>query len=143
MIRALLILLFCNSLCIADNGHLLTSYKTETYNVALFIEPWPVRVGDAQLRALVTDKSGTLVSDPAVLPFAGKISTLSFDSPTIHEFVYSLNGTMQTPVTFEVLPKANLIMLYWEVWFFLVFGLLYIILREKLAKQPSHRYPNR
>ena len=122
---------------------MLTSYKTETYNVALFIEPWPVRVGNAQLRALVTDKSGTLVSDPAVLPFAGKISTLSFDSPTIHEFVYSLNGTMQTPVTFEVLPKANLIMLYWEVWFFLVFGLLCIILREKLAKQPSHRYPNR
>jgi hypothetical protein len=143
MMRAFLILLLCISPCAADNGHLLTSYKTDEYNIAVFIEPWPVRVGEAQLRALVTDHFGNLIKDPSILPFGGALELLSFDAPTKHEISYSLNGVEQPPITIEILPKANVLFLYWEIWLFLLFGLLCIILREKLAKHPSRRYPNR
>ena len=143
MIRHLLLLLLISTTCAADNGHVVATYKTQKYNVAIFVEPWPVRVGEAQLRALVTDHFGNLIKDPSILPFGGALELLSFDAPTKHEISYSLNGVVQPPITIEILPKANVLFLYWEIWLFLLFGLLCIILREKLAKHPSRRYPNR
>ena len=46
MIKSLLVctLLLCTC-AFADNGHLLGTSKTEQYNVAVFAEPWPARVG--------------------------------------------------------------------------------------------------
>jgi hypothetical protein len=143
MKQKILILLCCISTCIADNGHLLTSYKTEEYNVAIFIEPWPARVGEVQLRALVTTNDGAFVTDSAVLPFRGKIETMHFDQEEECVYNYTLNGIAQPPLEFEIHPKANVLFLYWKIWLFLLLGLIFIILREKLAKNLSQRYPTR
>jgi len=141
MMQKILIVVFCVSSCFADNGHLLTSYKTGKYNVAIFVEPWPVRVGEVQLHALVTTHDGALVTDASVLPFRGNIETLHFSQEGECDYSYTLNGVTQPQLQFEIQPKANVLFLYWEIWLFLLFGLIFIILREKLAKNQSQRYP--
>lgn len=139
----ILFLLFCVSPCFADNGHLFTSYKTEKYNVAIFVEPWPVRVGAVQLHSLVTTHDGALVTDGDVLPFHGKIETVHFDQEGDFLYNYTLHGEAQPPLAFEIHPKANVLFFYWGIWLFLLSGLIFIILREKLAKNQSQRYPTR
>jgi hypothetical protein len=143
MIRPLLILLILASTCAADNGHVISTYKTENYNVAIFVEPWPLRVGEAQLRALVTRHDGTLVTDSAILPFAGNIETLHLRQEGVGTYVYNLDGVEQPTLEFQILARSSVLATYWQIWLFLLFGLIFIILREKLAKNQARRYPNR
>jgi len=143
MIRHLLLLLLISTTCAADNGHVVATYKTQKYNVAIFVEPWPVRVGEAQLRALVTRNDGTLVTDSAILPFAGKIETLHLREEGAFTYVYNFDGVEQPPLEFQILAKSSVLATYWDIWLFLLVGLILIILREKLAKNQARRYPNR
>ena len=143
MIRAFFILFCLVSTCFADNGHIVSTYKTENYNVAIFAEPWPLRVGEAQFRAIVTKHDGTLVTNPEILPFRGKVEIYKLPKQGTRMFYFNLDGIEQPPVVLEIHSKASILATYWQVWIFLFFGLLFIILREKLAKNQADRYPNR
>ncbi|MBC8202137.1 MAG: hypothetical protein H8E86_08830 [Planctomycetes bacterium] len=143
MIRTLLLSLFFTSTCLADNGHVISTYKTQEYNVAIFVEPWPVRVGEMQLRALVTRHDGTLVTDQSILPFAGQIETLHIAEEGSLIYIYNLDGVEQPPIEIEMFPKSSVFATYWQIWIFLLIGLITIILREFLAKKQARRYPNR
>ena len=143
MIRPLFFLLMLTTVCAADNGRIISTYKTAQYNVAIFVEPWPVRVGEVQFRALVTKHDGTLVTNPAVLPFSGKTETLQLSEEGYSTYIYTLDGVEQPTIEFEVLARSSVLATYWQIWIFLMIGLIFIILREKLAKNQARRYPNR
>jgi hypothetical protein len=143
MIRPLLLFLVFASTCAADNGHVISTYKTQEYNVAIFVEPWPVRVGAVQLRAIVTRHDGTLVTDNSILPFAGHIETLHLKEEGSLIYIYNLDGVEQPPIEIEIFPKSTVLATYWQIWIFLLIGLISIILRELLAKKQARRYPNR
>ena len=127
--------------CFADNGHLISTTKTSEYNVALFAEPWPARVGELQLQFIITDSRGNLVADNSVLSMHTP-KRLILETTGVFMFQYALKGIDQTPIAIEVLPKASILRAYWQIWLFLVFGLIFIILREKLAKIHARRYPS-
>jgi hypothetical protein len=143
VIRHVLILLVLATTCAADNGHVLSTYKTAEYNVAIFVEPWPARVGEVQLRALVTKHDGTLVTDNSILPFAGKIQTLHLTQEGNFTSLFTLDGVVQPPLEIEIFPRSSVFATYWQIWVFLLIGLISIILRELLAKKQARRYPNR
>jgi type IV secretory pathway TrbD component len=143
MIRFLLVCLLIVSPCFADNGHLISTFKTDTYNVAIFAEPWPLRVGDIQFRAMVTDHDGNLHIDPDIVPFDGQILTINIAEPSTYTLEYFLAGLPQQPIRLAIATKASILSLYWKVWASLIFGLIFIILREILAKKQARRYPNR
>jgi hypothetical protein len=169
-------LLCTTSVASADNGHLISVTKTKDFNVALFAEPWPARVGELQFQFIITDMQGNLVTDTSVLTMptpdintpnmtsqdmispdinfldmiSPDINFLDMSSPNrltlentgVFSLQFAIQGIVQPPITIEVLPKASLLRTYWQIWFFLVFGLIFIILREKLAKNHARRYPS-
>ncbi len=143
MIRFLLFCILFVSPCFADNGHLISTFKTDTYNVAIFAEPWPLRVGDIHFRAIVTDHAGNLHIDPDIVPFDGQILTINIAEPSTYTLEYFLAGLPQKPIQLAIAPKASIFSLYWEVWASLIIGLIFIIFREILAKNQARRYPNR
>lgn len=140
-ILLLLTTLFLCDIGIADNGHLIRTVKTSEYNVAVFAEPWPPRVGKLQVQFIITDKDGQLVQDDSILLMQG-IGEIALESTGPHTFRFVLAGETQAPITFEVLPKASVITMYLPIWIFLIVGLIFIILREKLAKIHARRYPS-
>lgn len=125
----------------ADNGHLIGTTKTESYNVAVFAEPWPPRVGTMQIQFIITDMQGNLIQDDSILP-SDQLTDITLDEVGPWKFQYALQGIPQPPLSFEVLPKASLLRTYWHLWSFLIFGLIFIILREKLANIHARRYPS-
>jgi hypothetical protein len=136
----LFILLLCTP-AFADNGHLISMHKTREYNVAVFAEPWPPRVGELQLQFIVTDTDGQLVLDNSILPMQHR-GAISLDTPGPFSLRYFLAGEAQPLISFDVLPKASVFVAYWSIWLFLIIGLIFIILREKLAKTHARRYPS-
>ena len=134
-------LLFLDSFAFADNGHLISTTKTKEFNVALFAEPWPARVGELQLQFIITDSHGNLVTDTSVLSM-NTTNRLTLENTGVFTVQYALLGIEQPPIAIEVLPKASVLRTYWQIWFFLVIGLIFIILREKLAKNHARRYPS-
>ena len=142
--RRTLLLLITLLLCdigIADNGHLIRTVKTSEYNVAVFAEPWPPRVGELQLQTIVTDEKGRIVFDPSILSIPHQKQLLLLNTGEF-SLEYTLEGIPQLPITFEVLPKASVFTMYLPIWIFLIIGLIFIILREKLAKIHARRYPS-
>jgi len=77
------------------------------------------------------------------LPFAGKIKTLHLREEGAFTYVYNFDGVEQPPLEFQILAKSSVLATYWQIWLFLLVGLILIILREKLAKNQARRYPNR
>ncbi len=140
LITFLCTLLLCFN-CIADNGHLIGSARTVDYRVAIFVEPWPARVGELQLQFVLTDSQGNLVQDESVLslPQQSTITLTEVGPYTLH---YSLAGRQQEAITFDVLPEESMYFTYWLTWTFIIIGLIFIILREKLAKKGARRYPS-
>jgi hypothetical protein len=134
------VLLLC-AISFADNGHLISTTKTSEYNVAIFAEPWPPRVGELQLQTIVTDAQGRILLDPSILsiPHQKQLTLLETGEYSLE---YTLAGAPQHPITFVVLPKASVFIAYLPVWLFLIIGLIFIILREKLAKIHARRYPS-
>lgn len=126
---------------LADNGHLIGMTKTNTYNVAIFAEPWPARVGTLQLQFIITDADGNIVRNQSILPLSHR-GFIELETPGPFSLSYTLAGNAQPPISFEVLPKASIFLSYWHIWVFLIFGLIFIILREKLAKIHARRYPS-
>ena len=143
MKRFIFFCLLITSNCFADNGHTIATYKTDSYNIAIFAEPWPLRVGELQFRAIVTDHTGNLLLDPAIVPFEGEIHAITIEEPSTYYLAFNLAGETQESIELTILPKASLLSLHWEVWTCLIFGLVFIILREILAKNQDRRYPNR
>lgn len=137
----LLPILFLCDIGIADNGHLISTVKTSEYNVAVFAEPWPPRVGKLQIQFIATDKAGRLIQDDSMLLMQGT-GEIALESPGPYIFRFVLAGETQPPITFQVLPKASVFTMYWPIWIFLIIGLILIILREKLAKIHARRYPS-
>lgn len=135
-------LLTCSSYSAhADNGHLIGTANSGSYRVAVFAEPWPARVGEIQLQYFVTDNEGALVRNEKLLQSPLQIKVL-LDEPGMFTYEYTLFGKPQQSLVFEVLPKANFLIGYWQIWLFLIFGLIFIILREILAKKQTRRYPS-
>jgi len=127
--------------CMADNGHLIATAKTELHRLAVFAEPWPARIGEIDLRCIVTDSSGNLLRNPELLsiPFEQRLP-LHFEGQIAIQ--YALDGHPQSPIVIPVLPKESMIYAHLDVWLFLIIGLIFIILREKLAKNGTRRYPS-
>ena len=115
--------------------------KTDTYKVAVFAQPWPARVGKLQLQFIITDADGNIVRDQSILPLRNR-GFLELETPGPFSFSYTLAGNLQPPISIDVLPQASIFLTYWQIWFFLIFGLIFIILREKLAKIHARRYPS-
>jgi hypothetical protein len=127
--------------CFADNGHLIGTAHTEDYRVAIFAEPWPARVGELQLQSIVTDTEGNLVLDESILSMPQQ-STITLEEVGTYTLDFQVDGQEQDPITFEILPKESMYVTYWLTWLFIILGLIFIILREKLAKKSTRRYPS-
>ena len=142
MIKSLVVctLLLCTC-AFADNGHLLGTSKTEQYNVAVFAEPWPARVGRLQLQFIVTDNKGNIVEAQSIIPLAAR-SSIELPDIGPFAFTYTVDGTEQQAIRFDVLPVASPLVEFWHIWLFLIIGVILIILREKLAKNMQERYPS-
>jgi len=138
---ALLALTYSYQFADADNGHLIGTSNTETHRIAIFAEPWPARVGELQMQYIITDTKGNLVRDDSTLTSPLQ-KTITLTEPGLFVYESIVFGIAQPPISFEVLPKASIVVAYWNVWIFLIFGFIFIILREKLANTHARRYPS-
>ena len=138
---ALILAILCSQFCYADNGHFIGTRQTDAYTVAIFVEPWPARIGELRLQCLITDKEGNLVRDHALLPLSS-LDFIELNETGPYTLTFALDEVPLPPFTIEVLPKATVLQANWPIWTFLVFGLICILLRDKLARKMQERYPS-